>query len=256
MEASSRREVVAHDHQRALVAAQEPHQPGLGVGVEMVRGLVQQQQVRAPEQDPGELQTTTLPARERAHGKGQAILRQAESGRDRPGFGLAIDSRRSGGTRPPDARIARRCAPRDPPPAGSAPSPIGATSRPGRAPIGCRRDPRRRRRRGAAGGPAGGTPALPAPRSSLMPAGASRARTFSVLVLPAPLRPTTPTLSPGAQAEREPFDDDEATGFDGEVAYVESCSWRRSFGARRVLDGSRRRVRTWRARRGPASSSR
>ena len=53
-------EVVADDEQRAAVVAQEPEQPLLGVDVEVVRRLVEQQHVAAGEQDPGQLDPPPL----------------------------------------------------------------------------------------------------------------------------------------------------------------------------------------------------
>ncbi len=81
---------MADDHEGALVGRQEPHEPALGVGVQVVRGLVQQQQVRATEQDPGEFETTTFPTGKRADMEAQAVLRQPETGGDRSCFGLGL----------------------------------------------------------------------------------------------------------------------------------------------------------------------
>ena len=49
-------EVVAHDEQRAAVRAQELEQPVAGVGVEVVGGLVEEEQVAAAEEDAHELE--------------------------------------------------------------------------------------------------------------------------------------------------------------------------------------------------------
>ncbi len=81
-----------HD-QAALVAGQEAAQPGDRVGVEVVRGLVEQQDAaagrgRVPEQDPGQLDPATLAAGERAERLGEDAVRQAEVRADPGGLGL------------------------------------------------------------------------------------------------------------------------------------------------------------------------
>src|SRR5437870_10374834 len=43
------RQVVAHHDQRTLVRREEFHQPSLRVDVEVVRGLIEQEQIRSPE---------------------------------------------------------------------------------------------------------------------------------------------------------------------------------------------------------------
>jgi hypothetical protein len=53
-------EVVADDEQRAPVVAQEAEQPLLRVDVEVVRRLVEQERVAAREQDPRQLDTSAL----------------------------------------------------------------------------------------------------------------------------------------------------------------------------------------------------
>ena len=77
-------DVVAHDEQRARIGREELHEPRLRVDVEMVRGFVEHQQVGPAEEDARELETTTLPARQGPDRQRQAILREAEPGRDRP----------------------------------------------------------------------------------------------------------------------------------------------------------------------------
>ena len=57
-------DVVADDHEAALVAAQEVAQPPDRVGVEVVRRLVEQQRRRAGEEDAGQLDPAPLAARE------------------------------------------------------------------------------------------------------------------------------------------------------------------------------------------------
>ena len=82
------RDVVAHDEERPSVPRQEPHQPTLRVGVEVVRRLVQQEEVGAAEQDPRKLEPTTLAARERSDRQAEPILGEPEPGDDRPRIGL------------------------------------------------------------------------------------------------------------------------------------------------------------------------
>ena len=66
-------EVVAHDEQRAAVRPQELEQPGAGVGVEVVRGLVEQEQLAAAEEDAHELGAAPLAAGQRAEVEVEAI---------------------------------------------------------------------------------------------------------------------------------------------------------------------------------------
>ena len=74
-------EVVADDQQRAAVLAHEVEQPGLGVDVEVVGGLVEQQQVAAGEQDARQLDAATLATAEHADGQVHAV---GAAGRGRP----------------------------------------------------------------------------------------------------------------------------------------------------------------------------
>ena len=83
-------DVVAHDHQPALVPGQELHEPRLGIGVEVVRRLVQQQEVGSAEEDPGELQPPPLPSGERPDGESEPVLGQSEAGGDAAGLGLGV----------------------------------------------------------------------------------------------------------------------------------------------------------------------
>ena len=76
------REVVADDEQRAAERAQEVHQPFLGVDVEVVRRLVEQQQLVAGEQDARELDAAPLATGERLDREVEPVGRQAESGGD------------------------------------------------------------------------------------------------------------------------------------------------------------------------------
>ena len=56
--------VVGDGHDRAVVVAQEPLQPGHRLGVEVVGGLVQQQQIGPAQQQAAQGHPTTLTARE------------------------------------------------------------------------------------------------------------------------------------------------------------------------------------------------
>ena len=69
-------EVVADDEQGAPVVAQEVEQPVAGVGVEVVGGLVEQEQVAAAEQDAGQLEAPALAAGERAEGHVEPVGRR------------------------------------------------------------------------------------------------------------------------------------------------------------------------------------
>ncbi len=72
-------EIVADHQQRAPIAAQETHQPLLGVDVEVVGGLVEAEHVAAGEQDAGEFDAPPLTAREHADGEFDAVLAETES---------------------------------------------------------------------------------------------------------------------------------------------------------------------------------
>ena len=78
------RDVVAHDEERAAVVAQESHQPLLGVDVEVVGRLVEEEQVAAGEQDAGQLDPAALTTRERVDGHVEAVALQPEARGDRP----------------------------------------------------------------------------------------------------------------------------------------------------------------------------
>ena len=67
-------EIVAHDHERPAVGTQQVQQPGPRVGVEMVRRLVEQEQLASREQDPHELQPTSLTTGERAEGEIKPVI--------------------------------------------------------------------------------------------------------------------------------------------------------------------------------------
>ena len=82
-------EVVADDHDRPAVPGEELHQPVLGVAVEVVRRFVQEQEVGAREQDPGELESPALATGERSDRQVEPVVGQAEPGRDATRLGLA-----------------------------------------------------------------------------------------------------------------------------------------------------------------------
>ena len=82
------REVVADDEQRAAERAQERHQPRLGVDVEVVRRLVEQQEVAAREQDARELDAPALTTGERADREVEAVAGEPEARADAPHFGF------------------------------------------------------------------------------------------------------------------------------------------------------------------------
>ena len=61
------RQVVTHHDERTLVRREELHQPVLRIDVQMVRGLIEQEEIRAAEQDPAELEPSPFTTRERPH---------------------------------------------------------------------------------------------------------------------------------------------------------------------------------------------
>ena len=67
------------DHQQGALERHEvPQQPVPGVGVEVVRRFVQQEQVATGEQDAGQLETASLTARQRPDGERKAVNRKTE----------------------------------------------------------------------------------------------------------------------------------------------------------------------------------
>jgi hypothetical protein len=87
---------VAHDDEAALAAGEEAHEPVPRVDVEVVRRLVEQQQIRPAEQDPRELQAPALSARESANGQIEPVLRESEARSDPPNLGFAgVPARRA-----------------------------------------------------------------------------------------------------------------------------------------------------------------
>ena len=81
-------EVVAHHDESAAVRPEETHEPRLGVGIEVVGGLVEQEQVAAGEQDASQLDAASLPSREDVHRHVDAVGRQPEAGTDATNLGL------------------------------------------------------------------------------------------------------------------------------------------------------------------------
>ena len=82
-------EVVAdHDHSPAVIA-QEIHQPCLGVAVEVVGRLVEQQKVGVGEQHPRQLDAPALTAGEDAQRQVDAVQPEPEPRRDPPRVRLA-----------------------------------------------------------------------------------------------------------------------------------------------------------------------
>ncbi len=83
-------QVVADDDESPLVRPEELHQPRLRVHVEVVRRLVQQEEIRAAEQDPAQLQPPALSTGKGPDRQMQPALGQADARRDRRGFGLRL----------------------------------------------------------------------------------------------------------------------------------------------------------------------
>ena len=81
-------EVVADHEQGAPVVPQEVEQPVLGVGVEVVGGLVEQEQVAAGEEDADQLDPAALAAGQRAERQVEAVVGQAETGGQAADLGL------------------------------------------------------------------------------------------------------------------------------------------------------------------------
>ncbi len=81
-------DVVADDDQPALVGLEVVAQPHDGVGVEVVGRLVQQQGLRAGEQDARQLDPAALTTGEGLQRLTQDPLVQGQAGRDRGGLGL------------------------------------------------------------------------------------------------------------------------------------------------------------------------
>jgi hypothetical protein len=82
------RHVVADDEEPALVDLQMVPEPRDRVGVQVVRGLVEQQGRRPRKQDPGQLDAAPLPAGEGLQLLPEHPILQAEGGSDGGGLGL------------------------------------------------------------------------------------------------------------------------------------------------------------------------
>ena len=190
-------EVVADDEQGAAVAPQEPHQPLLGVDVEVVRRLVEAQHVAAGEQDAGQLDAPPLAAGEHADRPTRCGRADAEAGGHGPGLAVGAV---------PAGRAELLLGPRE---AGDVAlvgpllhgdaqlldalhlgvdAAAGEDVGDGGAAVEHAGDPRVLRA-GSRSRPCGST--RPAAGSDSPPSTRNR------LVLPAPLRPTRPTLSRG-----------------------------------------------------------
>ena len=75
-------EVVTDHEEPTAERPQELHEPLLGVDVEVVRRLVEQEEVAAGEQDPGELHPPPLSPRQRGDRQVETIRPETEPGRD------------------------------------------------------------------------------------------------------------------------------------------------------------------------------
>ena len=103
-------DVVTDHEQRTAVGAQELQQPHLGVDVEVVRRLVEQQDVGTGEQDSRQLDTPPLATTEHADRQLQPIARQTETGGHRAGLALCAVATRGARTRRGPGCTGRRCA--------------------------------------------------------------------------------------------------------------------------------------------------
>ena len=81
-------DVVTNHHQTASEALQIALQPGYGIRIEMVGGLVQQEGVGVGEQDPGQLNPTPLTTREGIERLPEDTLRKPKVGGDPSRFRL------------------------------------------------------------------------------------------------------------------------------------------------------------------------
>ena len=196
-------EVVADHEQRAAVRTQEPHEPLLRVDVEVVRRLVEQQQVAAGEQDARELDAPAFTAGERGDRKVETV---GGRGRGRP---RSAGPRSRPRTRPRcGTRPRRRCSARTLrsrrvgvhlavqllEPAAGRVEPAARQH--------VRRARCRRGRRRAATGPAAGTRPRRAQRRHPPPAAPRPRAPSAARSCPTPLRPDEPDLVAGAQRER------------------------------------------------------
>gem|GEM_PF-3935053 len=81
--------VVADHDQPALVVLEEFAQPGDGVGIEVVGGLIKEHGLGVGVQDPGQFNTAALSAGEGLERLVQDAVRQCQVGADRGGLGLS-----------------------------------------------------------------------------------------------------------------------------------------------------------------------
>ena len=178
-------------------AAQEAHQPLLGVDVEVVRRLVEAQHVAAGEQDAGQLDAPALATGQHADRVLDAARADAEPGGQ--GAGLAVGGVPAvraelllGAGVAGDVALVGQLLHGDAQLLDALELGVDARARTG---CGRRRCGRRGRRRCA--GPAAGSRTRPCGRTRPAAGSASPPSTRNRLVLPAPLRPTRPTLSRG-----------------------------------------------------------
>ena len=199
------RRVVADHDQATPVRRQEVAQPDDRVRVQVVGRLVEQHRLRAGEQDPGQLHPAPLAAAQRGERLAEDPVLDAEAGRDLRGLGLrgVPAAGVQLGVRPLVAaaspgpgRPGRRCPSRSRRRGG------GVRRRRGRARTGSARGRARSGRPCA--GPEGGSRRSPVLCTVPAAGSASPARILVSVVLPAPLRPTSPILSPAATRKLTP----------------------------------------------------
>ena len=209
--------VVADHHQAALVRDQEVAQPHDRVGVEVVGRLVEQQRLGAAEEDPGQLDPAALASRQGAQRLAEDPVLDAQAVRDlgrlrlrgvaaagvQLGVGLAVAAHRAVadgvvlaahlhlGLAQPADHVAESAGGQDPV-AGQQLGVAGARVLRQVADLAGRGDC-----------PAAGS--------------ASPARILVRVVLPAPLRPTRPILSPAATRKLRPVHQEPRPGADLEV---------------------------------------
>jgi hypothetical protein len=84
------RQVVAHHQQGTRVVGEVPDEPRLGIQVEVVGGLVEQQHIGLGEQDPGQLDPAPLPARHGAHRLRHLVIGDPSDAPNLPSLGLGV----------------------------------------------------------------------------------------------------------------------------------------------------------------------
>ena len=192
--------------ERAAVGAQEVEQPVAGVVVEVVGGLVEHEQLAAREQDAGQLDPPALAARQHGDRPLDPVAAQAEAGEQAAGLGLG---------RVPAGVLERVVRPA---PLGHQAlvaglglhleaqllEPLRRARRGPRPPSTWASGGARRAGCGRAGGPGAGSRTAPGAGSRRPWARPCRRRTLSSDVLPAPLRPTSPTRSPARTVKAAP----------------------------------------------------